>query len=90
MSRYTPGPWQYQAPLKILDANGQPLMLIALAHAQYATDEANAHLISAAPELLDALRQWKFAEETGDDAELENARHSRDAAIAKAKGEAHD
>lgn len=37
-------------------------------------------------ELLDALRQWKWAEEHGDDDELANAKKARDAAIAKATG----
>lgn len=48
---------------------------------------ANAHLIAAAPCQNDALLQWKRAEETGDKAEMENARKSRDAALAKAGGE---
>lgn len=47
---------------------------------------ADARLIAAAPELLDALRQWANAEATNDAEELQNARGSRDAAIAKATG----
>ena len=49
--------------------------------------EANAFLIHAAPDMADALHQWKVAEETGDAVELEAARKSRDAALAKARGE---
>lgn len=41
-----------------------------------------------AQDMLDALRQWRAAEATGDAAELENARAARDAAIAAATGDA--
>jgi hypothetical protein len=41
-----------------------------------------------AQDMLDALRQWRAAEATGDAAELENARAARDAAIAAATGAA--
>lgn len=52
------------------------------------TAVANARLIAAAPEMIDALRQWAVAEKLGDEQELANARHSRDAAIANAIGAA--
>lgn len=48
---------------------------------------ALAQLFAAAPDLLDALRQWAWAEAHGDNAEIENARKARDAAITKARGE---
>ena len=48
--------------------------------------DGTAHLIAASPDMVDALRQWRHAEETGDDAELANARKSRDMALAKARG----
>ena len=44
-------------------------------------------LFAASPDMVDALRQWQHAEETGDDAELASARKSRDMALAKARGE---
>jgi hypothetical protein len=47
---------------------------------------ADAHLIAAAPDMLDALRQWKLAQENKDAVEIVNAQFSRDAAIAKAEG----
>lgn len=53
----------------------------------FAEAEANGNLIKASPDMADALHQWKVAEETGDEAELEAARKSRDAALAKARGE---
>jgi hypothetical protein len=39
-------------------------------------------------DMLDALRQWRAAERTGDAQELDNARAARDAAIAAATGSA--
>lgn len=42
---------------------------------------ADRQIRDAAPLMLDALRQWKHAEETGDADELENARHARNEAI---------
>ena len=35
-------------------------------------------------EMLDALHQWQYAEQNGDEDELANARQSRDLIIAKA------
>lgn len=48
--------------------------------------KANARLITAAPDMIDALMQWQNAEERGDEQELSNARISRDMAINKALG----
>jgi hypothetical protein len=47
---------------------------------------ANAHLITAAPDMLDALKQWKWAQDNRDAVEIVNAQISRDLAIAKAEG----
>ncbi|HFQ8089029.1 TPA: ead/Ea22-like family protein [Pseudomonas aeruginosa] len=60
----TPGPWEYQAPLKILAADRTSIVLIALSHANYREDEANSRLIAAAnPKtilaLLDEIDQLK-------------------------------
>lgn len=46
----------------------------------------NAHLIAAAPDMLDALRQWKYAQDNKDAVEMVNAQISRDLAVAKAVG----
>lgn len=52
----TPGPWEYQAPLKILAADRTSIVLIALSHASYREDEANSRLIAAAnPKTILAL-----------------------------------
>jgi hypothetical protein len=42
----------------------------------------------AAPDMLDALRQWQYAERERDAEEMVNAKLSRDAAIRKATGAA--
>ncbi|MGU0912380.1 ead/Ea22-like family protein [Pseudomonas aeruginosa] len=64
----TPGPWEYQAPLKILAADRTSIVLIALSHANYREDEANSRLIAAAnPKtilaLLDEVDQLKAENE---------------------------
>ncbi|MEM5429373.1 hypothetical protein [Cupriavidus oxalaticus] len=46
-----------------------------------AADAADAQIRAAACQMLDALRQWSYAEQTGDSEELANARKARDAAI---------
>ncbi|WP_186202340.1 hypothetical protein [Burkholderia gladioli] len=45
---------------------------------------ADGHVLAAARDMFDALRQWQNAERTRDVDELENARAAREAAIAKA------
>lgn len=47
-------------------------------------DEGTRRLFTASPDMLDALRQWAAAERDGDAEELQNARTSRDLAIARA------
>ena len=80
---FTPGPWYVDAYKNVMAQGG----LVAFPGIGAGFDqEANARLISAAPELLDALTQWANAERAGDAEELTNARNSRDAAIAKATG----
>lgn len=59
MSKHTPGPWtvvsEGMASPKVVDANG-----LGICHTTYAPTgaEANACLIAAAPELLEALRMF--------------------------------
>jgi hypothetical protein len=95
-TKFTLGPWTCEGglvngldsrphhvgtpSLDIFDAGEWPYEL---------NDEAmaNAQLISAAPDMIDALRQWAAAEKMADEQELQNARQSRDLAIAKAIGD---
>ena len=104
MSAHTPGPWTFElesgTPGKddndiggIYGPEKSQVCWFGNGTQYYPSEgkpptEADAHLIAAAPELLDALRQWAWAEANGDEAEIANARLSRDAAIAKAEGRA--
>jgi hypothetical protein len=89
MTKHTPGPWKYQRDSfgckEIASATGPLATTDGLADDD--EDAANARLIAAAPEMLDALRQWKWAEANADESELQNARESRDQAIISALGE---
>lgn len=53
----------------------------AAARARAAAEAADTLMRNAAQQMLDALRQWRYAEQTNDAAELENARRARDEAI---------
>lgn len=98
MNGHTPGPWDWDGEIEDFgdiyiyhyDDDGDVIRICAiLGNDKFKNQhQANALLISSAPELLDALRQWAWAEANGDDDELVNARWSRDAAIAKAEGRA--
>ena len=94
MSGWTPGPYvcQVNECVCVRDAAGDLIaMLYHLSHQRRrrAPDvvASTGKLFAASPDMADALRQWQHAEETGDDAELANARKSRDMALAKARGE---
>jgi hypothetical protein len=52
-------------------------------YTEHPDDEANARLIAAAPELLEALKKWQSANALGDAQILSEARIARDLAIAK-------
>jgi hypothetical protein len=78
---HTPGPWTLEFDT---DFEG---MIVRDANGDLIKNNADLALISGTPELLDALMQWQWAEVNDDIEELQNARNSRDVAIAKAKGE---
>ena len=92
MSKHTPGPWKYSTEPQpngcpIIGAQG--LMIAMLAHTVKQADQretalANARLIAAAPELLEALKLAQSIIGHPEDA------HSKliAAAIAKAEGQA--
>ena len=69
---HTPGPWLADKPLKTMqgmgvycdDATGSIVAQVGgflSVHRSDQEDEANAHLISAAPELLEALKDMNWA-----------------------------
>lgn len=63
MAKHTPGPWAHHntpTPFIYVNAGGLPICQIytSTAHGQSMGEQfANAHLIAAAPELLEALRE---------------------------------
>jgi len=96
MSRHTPGPWKVDEHNDV-GAEGRHVATLSL----YGdgSDDANAHLIAAAPDLLEALRTAEAAladigdadREPGDDVEWCERRAAEAlplvrAAIAKARG----
>lgn len=100
MSAHTPGPWMVRrfrtaGPVHVMSECGRYVMDGSSQHSSRIRNEADAKLIAAAPELLEALHrlQWLHHDDVfvyGDDDEqrvneaLANAR----AAIAKAIGAA--
>lgn len=92
MSKHTPGPWSvvdvhYPSMKEIKGPSFNITVVICatyLSFEDYLRRYADAHLISAAPELLDFAEEWLSRQ--GDDSNYmtEKAR----AAIAKARGEA--
>jgi hypothetical protein len=98
MSKHTPGPWRYEefGPNVIIKATKNPMLSVvhSLYHESREQMEANADLIAAAPELLEALEKMVGLFEPGriyDFKEVSalssEALHIAMAAIAKAKGD---
>lgn len=90
MSAHTPAPWIVRGNSIVADETEDRLEMRVRIHSGNRDDiKANARLISAAPELLDALQailefpSGQYSECDGYDAAYENAR----SAIAKATGE---
>lgn len=89
---HSPGPWSvvdgyYPSFRELHGASFRVSVVMSapeLTENDYLRRSADLSLIAAAPLLLDALNQWAAAERDGDAGELENARASRDAAIAAA------
>lgn len=80
MSKHTPGPWRVGESCRVADIKAGYNALIARVEIESAGDrgDANARLIAAAPDLLEAL---KHALEDGDD-----WRGLAESAIRKAEG----
>ncbi len=57
---HTPGPWKWcgtqQKPKKFCYLSGQDFKGVGVALSGFTENKANAHLIAAAPELLEALK----------------------------------
>jgi hypothetical protein len=92
MSKHTPGPWVVdpRAKLRVFAANKATVASAGCTDTERSSWEANARLIAAAPELLEALQLMLDAhlDTSGTDGPLQMAaKDAADAAIAKATGE---
>lgn len=91
MSAHTPGPWEVRLTAgsdehrQWVDGiySGDELVVD---NDHWHLRNADARLIAAAPEMLDALRQFVYSMEHDDKAEIQNALHSACEAITKAEG----
>jgi hypothetical protein len=83
-TQHTPGPWKTNGDPYVSTADGRRSIAFCDSHQQAHEDRANARLIAAAPDLLDALlRVLRDVASDGLDGWEDQAR----AAIAKATGE---
>ena len=92
MSKHTPGPWIFDNEIGFIRTDTPPYgeWDVAKVNIVRAEAKANARLIAAAPELLDALKLMRdaFLDTEGSHGTLEQtATDAADAAIAKATGE---
>ena len=93
MTKHTPGPWLPLGAAVIAEAEG--IHVPAICHVNYGpANEANVRLISAAPDLLEALEAMTneyhaVREGQGWHYELESITKAR-AALAKAEGEVNE
>jgi len=92
MSKYTPGPWEQVGNLIRTEFAGEGGWLVAACEHSLPQHEANARLIAAAPDLLEALERMAgaFVPHPRDDTEGWREEHEAcelaRAAIAKATG----
>ena len=86
MTTHTPGPWHVESGDEVRAADGWEVAYIYGASRQRVDWEANARLIAAAPELLEALEAITANASWADWRDLDQILNAR-AAIAKAKGE---
>lgn len=91
-TKHTPGPWEYNVGMASIYSVQEKKKICVLTH----ENEANAHLIAAAPELLEALEALSSLQVRGH-ALIDRLQFSDEgrelskkicAAIAKAKGDA--
>lgn len=99
MSKFTPGPWSFEVDdcWVIRDAGGDSFMGNETFYPWNSDNEADWHLIAAAPEMYEALKLASEALEEGleteGDLEAEHSKHARaflkevHKILAKARGE---
>jgi hypothetical protein len=92
MSKHTPGPWTFDNGIEFICTDTSPYgeWAVAKVNIVRAEAKANARLIAAAPELLDALKLMRdaFLDTEGSHGTLEQtATDAAEAAIFKATGE---
>lgn len=88
-AQHTPGPWELTGRTTIRTRALVPnIGRQLIAHVHWRDGRANADLIAAAPEMLDALRQCviALAHASANDPTYDAAYKAADAAIAKAMG----
>jgi len=88
---HTPGPWVVQSMSgeSRLIANGECIMCDTAYYPWTPHNDADWHLIAAAPDLLDALKGLRmWMPPCGTDPEIDDAMNAADDAIAKAEGKA--
>ena len=86
-AKHTPGPWKYNGKTDIYGASGATICELYRGYEHISECQANANLIAAAPDLLEALTRLRDAEKAPR-GEWIDAIANADIAIAKAKGEA--
>jgi len=89
MSKHTPGPWHIvedRVPASLEVFAGKTAIAECWRRADVPTEKANARLISAAPDLLEALKKMVECSHTGNVYLCADASQKAYAAIAKATG----
>jgi len=86
-TKHTPGPWRYNGKTDVYNANGATICELYKGYQSIPECRANAHLIAAAPDLLEAMEGLLAWEPRQKDHAERLAWEDALAAIAKAKGE---
>ena len=91
MSKHTPGPWALSSGAShVIAARGGGICKLDSIHGAYQDQAANAHLIAAAPDMLEALKRIEYGltqdARTADGWTKADAVACAQAAIAKAEG----
>ena len=85
---YTPGPWLPTVHLDVITEDGSPIARRASTRGKYEYEEANARLIAAAPDLLEASQAaWNCIGELPPTQARVEVAQMLQAAIEKATGE---